>query len=1123
MTRSPDPHRAVIAELRARVDAWRGFALGHPAEPWPQQAPRYEPVRDGEGEVSDTTRTLLRHWFRPEPHDIGRLRSIRRFRYWPHQRRLVETFIYLHEVCSARRAERIWQLGGVDPVFAQRDPWPKLGGQMATGSGKTKMMSLLIAWSYLNALIEREDHLGLGRHALLIAPGLFVKDRLLQDFLPEDPRTPSVFAADPVIPPEFLGTWALQVYVPDTCPRRLDPSEGALVVTNYHQLLRAEDLPPPEDARASKQRVLFDTDDPKKLEDVTTPLVSRFAKSRGILVLNDEAHHVWDEPGHGKFEERAAAKQQLGTDAQEAMAWIAALRTLNGHRERSGRLGLQADLSATLFEEVGSEKKGTKTVFRTPTLFRHTAVEYGLAEAIGDGIVKKPILERIESRSADGEPQPLVRLGQPDAWRTNETLIVAGIKRWVAVRDQLRAEGDSRKPILFMICEDRKAAREIANFLSYGDPSVEDLSTRTPTGWTNEATGERLFLDRDAEGAPISTVVEIHIGNREQSNEKEWEAVRRKVNAVDHDTIPSGLRDENGDPVMVPNPYNVVISVMMLKEGWDVRNVKVIVPLRSCDSRTLTEQTLGRGLRKMHAPLIDEDGAVRARSEDLFVIQHPSFEAILDQIGDLVEVKDSEEIEHPPEYIAIVPREPLAERRKVDVRLVRFEGIRRRVDDWRAAFSVKALPAPEKRFDWRESFDDSEIQTFLREAGSVEDQEGHTFTLSAIPSYRDYDHIIEVAYATPMLVEMKAAFKNKNGVKSVVKEFLETRIFKLPAGIPLSFDRAIDAGPESGRLAIGNLLRGEVIEAVQKALRGPLREAIFGKVSDEKPLLPERDASALEPYQAIREYVLEAPTRTVYQKTAVENNEELRCAELLDRARDVTGWLYNHRSGVGYTIEYDWLGYVCHYYPDFIARAQLGGRTHNFLVEVKGRMDERDEAKATAGRRAAGLLNKYDREPWHYLLLLENPARARHDLTWWQAQSVTTMDNLVRHMESLNGAEASEAFAWQCLTAAEIEARVIELAEKGDGGLSYARIVAMGEAKEADPDRALITAERLANGRKPTLRRVFRDARTGAEIPEPRVAEVLARSNVGTEAEDQGWVEVLEGMEMSFEPAPRRA
>src|SRR6185369_14161629 len=105
----------------------------------------------------------------------------------------------------------------------------------------------------------------------------------------------------------------------------------------------------------------------------------------------------------------------------------------------------------------------------------------------------------------------------------------------------------------------------------------------------------------------------------------------------------------DGTTKTVPNPYNVVVSVMMLKEGWDVRNVKVIVPLRPCASRTLTEQTLGRGLRKMHAPEIDDEGAAVLKKEELYVIEHPSFAAILQQIQDIVEVKSGEEIDHPRE------------------------------------------------------------------------------------------------------------------------------------------------------------------------------------------------------------------------------------------------------------------------------------------------------------------------------------------------------------------------------------------------------------------------------------------------------------------------------------------
>jgi type III restriction enzyme len=161
---------------------------------------------------------LLQHWFRHEPH---LLHDGRAFKYWPHERRLVETLIYLYEVRGIRRTEDLYTLAEVEPLGPQHDPWAKLGGQLATGSGKTKMMSLIIAWAYLNAVLEGESKLGFGQHAILIAPNLFVKDRLLQDFAPPTGET-SVFFSDPVVPPAFERDFNLKVYDPVSCPRTLD-------------------------------------------------------------------------------------------------------------------------------------------------------------------------------------------------------------------------------------------------------------------------------------------------------------------------------------------------------------------------------------------------------------------------------------------------------------------------------------------------------------------------------------------------------------------------------------------------------------------------------------------------------------------------------------------------------------------------------------------------------------------------------------------------------------------------------------------------------------------------------------------------------------------------------------
>jgi type III restriction enzyme len=1013
----PKGQAKVITEVAKLVDAWRGFPLGPAREAYPNDEPRYEPTRDGERRLTMTSHTLLAHWFRHDPHEIGRAPRIANFKYWPHQRRFVETVIYLHEVRGIRRTEELYALAGVDPLEPQRDPWAKVGGQLATGSGKTKMMSLLIAWAYLNAKLEPDSGLGFGRHVLVVAPGLFVRDRLLQDFAPPD-GSPSVFSADPVIPPEYDPYWDLRVYSPATCPMKLDPSEGALVVTNYHQLLRTRQEAPDLKRLSPEERqleMLFTDRDPSRLETIESPLLTRFERSRGLLVLNDEAHHVGDEPAHAQFEQKARDRARLSESDDEpeveAMAWIRSLRRLNGNDKNPGRLALQVDLSATLYAEAGATKKAPahkgdpqKQVFRPIDLFRHTAVRYDLKDAIPDGIVKKPILERV--RVTDAETQelaPLVREGQPNAWEKYRNILVTGIERWKKVRAQLEEEGDPRKPILFVLCDNKAEAKEVANYLRYADPTSEDLSTRVPTGFRDprDPNAEPLFLYRDANGDACSTVVEIHVGEKEDKSESEWDKVRSQINAIDHDEIPdpSGRKLPDGRPVMIPNPYNVVVSVMMLKEGWDVRNVKVIVPLRPCDSRTLTEQTLGRGLRKMHAPLLDDEGAATIKDEQLYVIEHPSFTAILDQLKDIIE--EGKDEDPPREYVPILQRPDPAERAPVDVRLPRFEGLHQVRVDWRAAFDVKALPPLAPKIPWRDTIPDSEIQTFLRTALEDKERDGQHFTIEGTPSYRDFDQVIELAYAVPLLKELRTSFQHKNAVKEVCREFLERKVFALPAGVPIKFGGEME--PDDARIALGNLARPEVIDGVQKALLPALRKAITTDHAATKVDISERQAARLANYQALKRNVVQALKKSTFQQAAVANDAERAFAVLVDRARDVTGWLYNDRTGVGFSIRYDWQGRVAHYFPDFIVRARLGAVHHNFVVEIKGRLDDRDKVKARAGEAYCDLLTQHDErgEPWHYLMLIDNEPAGREDLTWWENQSETWMHDLLHHHERL--------------------------------------------------------------------------------------------------------------------------
>lgn len=127
------------------------------------------------------------------------------------------------------------------------------------------------------------------------------------------------------------------------------------------------------------------------------------------------------------------------------------------------------------------------------------------------------------------------------------------------MKDQLADEGDERKPILFILADDQKEAREVANYLRYGEAAQDDLSGRLVTGFSPREGEAPLFVELDEAGVPRSTVVEIHIGEKEARNEDDWEAVRQKINAIDLDEIPKAdsdgrpVKDADGHPVMVPN------------------------------------------------------------------------------------------------------------------------------------------------------------------------------------------------------------------------------------------------------------------------------------------------------------------------------------------------------------------------------------------------------------------------------------------------------------------------------------------------------------------------------------------------------------------------------------------
>ena len=147
--------------------------------------------------VTDTTRILLNHWF----HTDHRTRDRKRFAYHFHQRQAVETLVYLFEVAKTRRQKSLLEAysPGVNLKLLQTDDFARYCVKMATGTGKTKVISLAVAWQFFNAVNEpHEIAKDYAKTFLLIAPNVIVFERLKTDF--EGGR---IFAHDPVIPDDL--------------------------------------------------------------------------------------------------------------------------------------------------------------------------------------------------------------------------------------------------------------------------------------------------------------------------------------------------------------------------------------------------------------------------------------------------------------------------------------------------------------------------------------------------------------------------------------------------------------------------------------------------------------------------------------------------------------------------------------------------------------------------------------------------------------------------------------------------------------------------------------------------------------------------------------------------------
>ena len=760
---------------------------------------------------TDTTRILLNHWFRTD----HRLMNGRLFAYHTSQREAIETLVYVYEVAGVRSRKTLLEKytpAGSDIRLPGYDEFARLCTKMATGSGKTKVMSMAVVWQFFNAVRESEETYA--KTFLLIAPNVIVFDRLREDF--EGGR---IFRVDPLIPPALKIFWEFDCVMRGEAERA--PAEGMLFLTNIQQLYEK-----PAGSRGGGKK----DDEPdimtamlghKPKEEVGNEVAS-FAEMLGrragkLLVLNDEAHHTHDEESE----------------------WNRAIRRFH----ESLPLAAQLDFSAT-------------PRFNKGGLFPWTISDYPIKQAILDNVVKSPVKGLAKLDEARSDVASVRYRGY----------LTAGVERWREYKEQLAPL--KKKPLLFVMMNSTDEAEDVGDWLRKTYP--------TEFGGTDK------------------TLV-IHTDTKGEISKKDLDAARKLAREVDQPTCPT----------------NAIVSVLMLREGWDVQNVTVVVGLRpySSAANILPEQTIGRGLRLMF----------RGQNvhERVDIIGNPAFLAFVDDLEKLEDLK-LETFEVGKDRLKILTIQPDPAKAAYDLGLPRLSPMlmrKKTLAQEIAALDVRTFrfspdPLPRKPTD-------ADVKKFAYQAFDALTMEKLFEREYSIQNAQRPDEIVSY-YAKLITNNLRLAGQFANLVPKVW-EFFEKRAFGGNSPVDLNDPILVQA--------MNHRVAGYVVlEVFGRVLKDKLIEQLEPTIEGEVKFL-----SGLEPF-AYSSEVLEA-RKCILNLVPCNNKFERQFALFLENATDVRAFSTLPLQ-FGFSIEYtDNQANLRYYYPDFVVKTDLD---EMWLVETKG-------------------------------------------------------------------------------------------------------------------------------------------------------------------------------------------
>jgi type III restriction enzyme len=564
----------LVNNIRDRVGAWR--QAGYPG-------------------ITATTRELLDYWSNPD----------RERRLFFCQLEAAETAIYLTEV--ADQTGQAWITSKLRAVNDEHNPGLfRVALKMATGSGKTVVMGMIIAWQALNKLANPQDK-RFGDAFLIVTPGITIRDRL-RVLWPNDVN--NYYRELDVVPPDQLV--------------RLQ--QAKIEIVNFHQLQRRERQEFRGVATTTK-RIL--SEDPDRFRETPSEMVRRVTRTlsnkRNIVVINDEGHHCYREKAldgaDGERDLDTEERQEARQNKEAARIWLTGLDAIRK------KIGVRAvfDLSATPFFLRGSG-------YPEGTLFPWVVSDFSLIDAIESGIVKIPRVPVADDQMKGEMPtyrdlwlrirESLPRKGRTASTVTEDPILPKELegalrslygnyeksyRKWEKL-DQVQR---GTPPVFIVVCNNTTVSKLTYDWIA-GHERHHDGTTIVRAGnlpiFSNEDHGQwsarpnTLLIDS----------VQIDSGEGMSDEFKrvaaaEIDEFKREYRARTGQE-PDDLTDEDllrevmntvGKPGRLGEHLKCVVSVSMLTEGWDANTVTHILGVRAFGTQLLCEQVIGRGLRRM--------------------------------------------------------------------------------------------------------------------------------------------------------------------------------------------------------------------------------------------------------------------------------------------------------------------------------------------------------------------------------------------------------------------------------------------------------------------------------------------------------------------------------------------